>query len=162
MTVFQVFVYGTLKPGEINYSECSSFVVQAQPAVTYGQLYHLPLGYPALTLDGSDLVYGMVLSFTDPAVLEHLDVFEQHDLAHLQRLYPHCPPEQVQYARQSIRIATPELHPLGTAWAYVMTCTQVQQLAGIRVMSGEWSQSWVEEHPTHRSVKRDTQSGHDL
>ena len=50
MNYIQVFVYGTLKPGEVNYQlYCAESVVEFFPAVAKGLLYKLPIGYPAMT-----------------------------------------------------------------------------------------------------------------
>ncbi len=72
--MLRVFVYGSLKPGYWNYQRyCAKKIVEEQPALTRGELYHLKLvGYPAMT-EGDRLVQGFVLSFTDFSVLEQLD-----------------------------------------------------------------------------------------
>ncbi len=69
----QVFVYGTLKPGERNYQRyCAGKVVEAQRAFTLGRLFALPMGYPAMTT-GADIVHGYLLTFADLAILDALD-----------------------------------------------------------------------------------------
>ena len=78
MNYIQVFVYGTLKPGEVNYQfYCAEYVVQFFPAVAKGLLYKLPVGYPAMT-KGNSNVYGFVLSFQSPKVLSKLDKLEDY------------------------------------------------------------------------------------
>jgi gamma-glutamylcyclotransferase (GGCT)/AIG2-like uncharacterized protein YtfP len=45
-----IFVYGTLKPGESNYQQyCAGRVLEAKRAIAFGQLFALPFGYPAMT-----------------------------------------------------------------------------------------------------------------
>ncbi|MDJ0558299.1 MAG: gamma-glutamylcyclotransferase, partial [Microcystis sp. M53599_WE4] len=48
--MMEVFVYGTLKPKESNYSAyCAGKVINSKTAYTKGHLYHLTaLGYPGL------------------------------------------------------------------------------------------------------------------
>ncbi|NET53980.1 MAG: gamma-glutamylcyclotransferase, partial [Merismopedia sp. SIO2A8] len=42
----KVFVYGTLKPGEVNYDQyCASKVVEEIRAIAFGELFDLPIGY---------------------------------------------------------------------------------------------------------------------
>jgi gamma-glutamylcyclotransferase (GGCT)/AIG2-like uncharacterized protein YtfP len=43
-----VFVYGTLKRGQVNHPLFCSGAAAIEPAVTRGRLFHLPAGYPAL------------------------------------------------------------------------------------------------------------------
>jgi gamma-glutamylcyclotransferase (GGCT)/AIG2-like uncharacterized protein YtfP len=68
-----VFVYGTLKPEEVNYQRyCAGKVVEEKRAIAFGQLFDLPLGYPAMTL-GESPVQGYLLTLADPTVLSILD-----------------------------------------------------------------------------------------
>jgi gamma-glutamylcyclotransferase (GGCT)/AIG2-like uncharacterized protein YtfP len=74
----QVFVYGTLKPGEANYKKyCAGKVTDAKLALVQGKLFALPMSYPAMTL-GNSKVYGYLLSFPNPRILKELDVLESH------------------------------------------------------------------------------------
>jgi gamma-glutamylcyclotransferase (GGCT)/AIG2-like uncharacterized protein YtfP len=76
--LLQVFVYGTLKPGEANYEcYCASEVVDVKKAWVLGELYALPQGYPAMT-QGNNSVYGYLLSFKDSKVLNNLDELEDY------------------------------------------------------------------------------------
>ncbi len=131
MNNFKVFVYGTLKPGEANFHRyCVGKVVEEKRAIAYGQLFDLPLGYPAMTL-GESRVHGFLLSFADPATLSLLDELEDYN--------PHRTPAENEYNRQQIEIHTPSGQALGLAWAYLMTFEQVQRLQGIPIASGCWS-----------------------
>lgn len=126
----KVFVYGTLKPGECNYqSYCADRVVEAIAAYTWGQLYHLPLGYPAFT-SGSQKVKGFLLIFTDEEILESLDQLEDY--------HPQRSPQDNEYERQKIPVYDLCDKPLGEAWGYVMALEKVQQLGGVLVPSGWW------------------------
>ncbi len=44
----RLFVYGTLKRGFWNHDRFCSQAVNIEPATTWGRLYHLPAGFPAL------------------------------------------------------------------------------------------------------------------
>lgn len=131
--LIQVFVYGTLKPGEINYQRyCAGRGVEAIEAIALGQLYHLSLGYPAMTagIQKTQKIKGYVLSFTDPKILDDLDVLEGFDA---QR-----PPHQNDYDRVKIQVYDRLDHPLGQVWTYVMDIQQIQALQGILLLDGEW------------------------
>ncbi len=61
----RIFVYGTLKRGYWNHDRFCSQAVHIEPATTWGRLYHLPAGFPALEIpDCRILAYGT----TDPLV----------------------------------------------------------------------------------------------
>ncbi len=134
----KVFVYGTLKPGEINYWVCAKSVVEAYPAIAYGQLYALPLGYPAMT-SGNTPVHGFILSLKDSDALNTLDQFEQHDPEMLKRYASGQLPEQNQYERKLIEVFCPKQDSVTLAWAYLMTLEQVQRLDGVLLPDGCWT-----------------------
>jgi gamma-glutamylcyclotransferase (GGCT)/AIG2-like uncharacterized protein YtfP len=135
----KVFVYGTLKPGEMNYSICDRWVIEACPAIAFGQVYHLPFGYPAMVAGGNGIVQGVVLSFEDAAILQKLDEFEQHDPAVFQRDCPELALGTHQYQRDAIAVFNLEGITQGNAWAYLMTSTQVSQVGGVLVPDGNWA-----------------------
>jgi len=127
----KIFVYGTLKPGESNYQRyCVGKVVEEIRAIAFGQLFHLSLGYPAMTL-GESKIHGYLLTFADPAMLAVLDKLEDYE--------PHRTPEENEYNRQQIETYNLEGLALGLAWVYLMTLEQVQRLEGVLMPSGWWS-----------------------
>ncbi len=140
-----VFVYGTLKPGEVNDWVYRQYAVQARPAVAQGHLYHLPLGYPALT-EGGDRVYGVLLRFEKsaklpnqlPDILPILDAFEQHDPEAFQRQAPGAVLSDCQYQRRAIAVMDEQGNSLGTAWVYSIAEAQVQRMGGVRLPRGIW------------------------
>jgi gamma-glutamylcyclotransferase (GGCT)/AIG2-like uncharacterized protein YtfP len=134
----RVFVYGTLKPGEINDWVYRKSRVKAQTAIAYGHLYALPLGYPAMT-SGKSLVYGHLLSFASSDILPVLDQFEQHDPEELERHAPGQSFQQNQYERRLIEVLDRNQFTLGLAWAYTMTTEQVTQLGGTLLANGNWN-----------------------
>jgi gamma-glutamylcyclotransferase (GGCT)/AIG2-like uncharacterized protein YtfP len=135
--VINVFVYGTLKPGEVNYQKyCQGKVVEAKKAMptasaanALGQLYSLPMGYPAMTL-GNSKVYGYLLSFADSQILTALDNLEDYQ--------PTKPISDNLYNRQSIEIFDLDGLSLGWVWVYLMTLERVYRLGGKLQPNGYW------------------------
>ncbi len=138
--MLKVFVYGTLKPGEENYSSyCAGKVVETLPAFAMGKLFALPQGYPAMTV-GNSAVYGYLLSFADSEVLNSLDELEDYQ--------PSRQKSKNLYNRQQIEIfdlkndvSTLSQYPnsLGLAWAYLMEISLVYRLGGTSQEHGWWS-----------------------
>lgn len=129
----KVFVYGTLKPGEANYQRyCALQVVDAKKAYTFGKLFALPMGYPAMTL-GDSHVYGYLLTFVDAGVLNNLDILEDYQ--------PSRQRTENLYNRQEVEIYDLQGRSLGIAWVYLMTPQQICQLKGSRHLQhdGWWS-----------------------
>ncbi|MBW4609100.1 MAG: gamma-glutamylcyclotransferase [Hassallia sp. WJT32-NPBG1] len=128
--MLKVFVYGTLKPGEVNYQRyCALQVVDAKKAYTFGKLFALPMGYPAMTL-GDSLVYGYLLTFADAKVLNNLDILEDYQ--------PSRQMSENLYNRQETEIYDLQGRSLGMAWVYLMTQNQVCQLNGIQLHPDGW------------------------
>ncbi len=144
-----IFTYGTLMPGCINHHVCAAMVMQVQPALTLGELYALPLGYPALTC-GDRLIQGYRMELTAPA-LEVLDQFEQHDPLTFRQHYPDLQREEHQYHRQLIDIFDYEHVALGKAWAYCMTLAQIEHLNGVKLLCDCWSSD--QQDKALRSIK---------
>ena len=131
--LLRVFVYGTLKPGEYYYDRyCAAKVVEAQAAFAYGQLFDLPLGYPAMTM-GNFRVYGFVLSFADPDVLQELDELEDYAIDR--------PADQNEYVRVETETFSPDHQPLGSAWVYLMNLEQAKRSGGVLLPDGCWTSS---------------------
>jgi len=129
--LIRVFVYGTLQPGEKYHQPyCGGWVVAAEPAEVRGQLYHLPLGYPGLAI-GEDRVYGSLLSFDSPTVLQRLDELEDYRAER--------EPNQNLYQRERTKLFSPDGAELGEAWIYRMALAQIQTLGGIYLPGGRWS-----------------------
>ncbi|MFN5515469.1 MAG: gamma-glutamylcyclotransferase [Cyanobacteriota bacterium] len=131
MTHCRVFVYGTLKPGESNYGAyCEGKVLVEEKAYCWGRLYGLNLGYPGLT-QGTERVWGYLLTFRDPRSLEDLDVLEDYQ--------PGRAPSENEYQRRLTPIYGPNHQPLGVAWVYIMTPATIQLHQGRHLPAGEWS-----------------------
>lgn len=136
---FKVFVYGTLKPGEENYQAyCAAKIISTERTFTFGTLYALPAGYPAMT-KGKSPIHGYICEFADHTVLNHLDELEDY--------YPSAPSENNLYNRQKIEVfrypissdLTRDLHSLGYTWVYLMDNHKIQQLGGKLLPDGWWS-----------------------
>ena len=128
-----VFVYGTLKPNQANYAEyCANKAIAQQQAIAYGELFALPMGYPAMTI-GNSHVHGYLLSFSDASILESLDQLEdyQGDRASHENLYD----------RRLIEVFDLQGESLGIVWAYLMELTQITKFAGIALPDGLWIQN---------------------
>lgn len=127
----RVFVYGTLKPGEANYKRyCADKIIDVKRAFVQGKLFALPMGYPAMTL-GNTQVYGYLLSFSNPRILNELDLLENYQSTRQ--------PLENLYNRQIIEVYQPQSLSLGWAWVYLMTLEQVNQLGGFLQPDGWWS-----------------------
>ncbi|MBP0001308.1 MAG: gamma-glutamylcyclotransferase [Cyanobacteria bacterium SID2] len=132
-SMLNVFVYGTLQPGERYHDRyCGDRVVATQPAMVRGKLYHLPpVNYPAMT-PGKSWVKGVILSFEDPRSIEKLD--------ELEGFKPDRNPLENDYNRYEIEVFAPDnpTRSIGIAWAYFMNWERIQQLQGIRLSDGIW------------------------
>lgn len=128
--MIRVFVYGTLKPGEVNYRHlCDGRIHRSLPAIAPGDLYDLPVGYPALT-PGTGDVQGYVLEFDDEALLAALDDLEAYD--------PQRSPAENLYNRIEAAVVDAQRRPLGTVWLYQMTVELAQAMGGVKVEDGVW------------------------
>ena len=131
--MLRIFVYGTLKPQERYYSVyCESRVKEVRRSWVEGQLYALPLGYPAM-IAAQGKVQGFLLTFSDRSVLTNLDRLEGYQSQQL--------PELNEYQRQKIMVYEASGKSLGEAWAYLMAFAKVKRLGGVRVPSGWWTEN---------------------
>lgn len=127
----RVFVYGTLKPGEANYQQyCAHKLVNAKKAIAYGELFSLPVGYPAMTV-GYNLVYGYLLEFSDANVISALDTLEDYD--------PSRQKSENLYNREQVAIFDLQGEKQAEAWIYIMTRHRVNLLGGRIQPDGWWS-----------------------
>lgn len=136
--MIRIFVYGTLQPGEVNHRVCAADVVEAQPAIAIGRVYHLPFDYPAMTPEEPGWVQGYLLTFSTTAILAKLDQFEQHDPDTFAEIAPGHSLATHQYSRQLITVFSPQHIRLKPAWGYVMTREQIHHLKGELVPDGCW------------------------
>ena len=129
--MLKVFVYGTLKPKEKYYSlYCQGKTISEFYCWTKGKLFSLPLGYPAM-IPGDDRVYGYLLSFASEKELINLDYLEGY-------IEPNSSLNE--YHRLKIKVHNPNNSTIDEAWAYFMKENKVQELNGIYIPSGWWSE----------------------
>ena len=129
--VTQVFVYGTLKPGEYNYQKyCQGKTIAEIPAYTIGELYHLAPGYPAIT-EGNRRVEGYLLSFAGDDILKSLDILEGYS----DRDASECN----DYNRQLIEVYSLSGEPLAQAWGYIMSKKNIAAFGGKILNCDRWS-----------------------
>jgi gamma-glutamylcyclotransferase (GGCT)/AIG2-like uncharacterized protein YtfP len=105
-------------------------VVASREAIVQGQLFDLPAGYPAIVA-GVSWVYGVLLTFADPAILVELDELEDYD--------PSRPAAENDYQRQEVAVFDLQHQSIGHAWTYVMSLEQVQRSNGTLLPHGKWS-----------------------
>lgn len=128
---YSVFVYGTLQPGERYYGPyCADAVIEAVPAIAHGELYDLPLGYPAMT-PGDRPIQGYCLTFDSPDALARLDELEEYE--------PGRSPQENEYQRETIEVFSLDRQPLGYAWVYRMSTEQAITLGGTRHADPYWT-----------------------
>lgn len=127
-----IFVYGTLKPGECNFGRyCGKNVISSQRSYILGELYHFPaLGYPG-AIPGTRQVHGFVLTFADPAILAKLDELEDYD--------PARSAAENDYTRKLVLTYTPSGVTSIWAWVYLMMPDRICQWGGILVPDGWWT-----------------------
>ncbi len=130
--MLKVFVYGTLKPGESNYSRyCEGKVIASERVYTRGELFHLQaLGYPGLAR-GNNRVEGILLTFTEESALVNLDLLEDYRSDR--------DPDLNEYQREKIEVYNLSDEPLGQVWGYIMSRKKINQYGGIPVTSGWWT-----------------------
>jgi len=130
-SLFQVFVYGTLKPGGHYWPEfCEGRVAAHCPAKIQGELYDLNVGYPGLRLSGSDWVQGYLLSFPNEADFLRLD--------ELEGFVPGRDPDQNEYNRLKVPCFDQQGALIGEHWAYEMTEATFQSHQCTRIPDGNW------------------------
>lgn len=119
-TVVHLFVYGTLRPGEVRWHHLSPFVVGAAvDTAVDGQLFDTGLDYPAAVFDRPGRILGRVYELA----ADRLD----DALAHLDEVESAV---RGDYTRVSVR--TESGH---RAWAY--QCGE-EALLRRRITSGDW------------------------
>ncbi|MEL6579098.1 MAG: gamma-glutamylcyclotransferase family protein [Cyanobacteria bacterium J06621_12] len=133
LLTLDVFVYGTLKPEEANFAAyCQGKINSQTSAYTWGELYALPLGYPAMTT-GKNKIQGVILTLRSSLVLEDLDRLEGYQTNRAAELN--------EYDRTLVTVYDESDRPIGQAWAYYMTLEKVRHYGGIKLNSGCWTGS---------------------
>jgi len=114
-----LFVYGTLRPGEVRWRHLAPFVIDdGIDATASGDVYDTGLGYPAARFDGAGRIVGRLYRLTRVAeAIELLDAVEQ----------------AVRGRYERVVVTT---HDGVAAWAY--QCGDAELLVR-RIPSGDWT-----------------------
>lgn len=128
----RVFVYGTLKPGGFYWPKfCEGKVERFWKARAKGQIFHLPVNYPAVHFGGDDWVYGFVLELGDAQTLRGFDQLEGFD--------PGSPSDsRNDYFRKRIEVERIDSGDCIEVWSYEMGLEKIRSQGGARVESGDW------------------------
>lgn len=118
-----LFVYGTLRPGEVRWHHLEPYVADevAVDTAAAGELYDTELDYPAAMFGGADRILGRVYELRADRMAE--------GLAHLDEVE-----SAVRGDYRRVVITTESGH---TAWAY--QCGEAALLVR-RITSGDWLQ----------------------
>ena len=123
----RVFVYGTLMKGFWNYKwfldDRISRIIQGK---TYGLLYNLHEGYPAL-LSGKEIIDEEVMEPVDEELLKSLDRLEGYDKWSNNNLY----------VREKKSIWTEDGEEM-ICWVYIYADESYAKKNGIQVPNGNW------------------------
>ena len=123
----KVFVYGTLMKNFWNYKRClAGRISRITPGRTYGLLYHLPEGYPAL-LAGNEIIEGQVMEPVDEKLLKSLDRLEGYNKRSSNNLY----------VREMRSIFTYDGEEVN-CWIYIYADEKYAKENGIPVPNGNW------------------------
>lgn len=123
----KVFVYGTLMKNFWNYKRyLEGRINRITPGQTYGLLYHMPEGYPAL-LEGNEIIKGEIIEPVDGKLLKSLDRLEDYVEGRNDNLY----------VRRIRDIFTEDGEKM-TCWIYIYNDERYAKENGILVPDGDW------------------------
>lgn len=122
-----LFVYGTLKAGQINRGLVAGFIESCEPASIPGHLYDLGL-FPALVI-GDGVVRGELLQLTEESMSAILGVLDR-----LEGYNPNAP-ERSMYIRSVVEVTTDSGgHQRAYTYYYNRDPLKLRRLEG-----GEWT-----------------------
>lgn len=123
----RVFVYGTLMRGFLNHKRyLEGKISRVTPGKTFGLLYHLPEGYPAL-IAGNETIKGEIIEPVDRELLRSLDRLEDYAEGRSCNLYV-----------RDIRNILTEGGEEVSCWVYFYTDERYAVEKGIPVTDGDW------------------------
>lgn len=131
-----LFIYGSMAEGMVHFDKIKDFIVSAVPAVAHGAIYRLKVGFPAMTLDGSDLIHGNLVEIKSSELLWHL----------LDSFYGYNPqdPSKSLYHREAVNVLAND--KISVAWVYVLPKDQIPANAQL-IVGGDWRNSLKEQPP---------------
>jgi gamma-glutamylcyclotransferase (GGCT)/AIG2-like uncharacterized protein YtfP len=125
--MYRLFVYGSLKFGEINHNRIfSDYDIKITSAWTYGKLYDL--GYFPALAEGDNKVYGELIEFNNLEILVRVDSLEGYRGDNSNFNF---------YDRKEIIVYINENEI--TAWAYFLNKCKIKESDGELITSGVWS-----------------------
>ncbi|WP_416150518.1 gamma-glutamylcyclotransferase [Salipaludibacillus sp. HK11] len=110
-----VFVYGTLRNGQINHHFLKDAKLITRQASLKGEMYNTGKGYPAFLLNGQSQVYGEIYQI-DEKILSQLDILEDYSEGCHSNLYYRI--------RENIKTDT----SFYNSWVYVLDSSQEASL----------------------------------
>ncbi|NLX69287.1 MAG: gamma-glutamylcyclotransferase [Clostridiales bacterium] len=123
----RVFVYGTLMKDFWNYDKyLKGRISRITPGITYGLLYHLPEGYPAL-LAGTEAIKGEVIEPVDENLIKDLDRLEGYVEGRSNNLYK----------REVKTVLTQDGEKIN-CWVYIYADERYAKENGILIPDGDW------------------------
>ena len=152
----RLFVYGTLKKGFWNHDRFCTRAISIEPATTWGRLYQLPAGFPALEVpESSILATGTADPLADTRTQNTIELAENvmtrpegdwdlvhgelmtfsnpgFDLPPIDRLEAFNPNGRSMYQR--VLVAAECQDCLNTCWTYTMKVYRGRE----RLTSGSW------------------------
>jgi gamma-glutamylcyclotransferase (GGCT)/AIG2-like uncharacterized protein YtfP len=131
-----LFVYGSIAEGMIHFEKIKEFVVSVSPAVARGQVYRMPIGYPAMTLEGQDTIQGNLLVLKVSDLLWYL----------LDSFYGYNPQDNSKSLFTREAIATMVDDKLIQAWSYVLPVDRVPACSKL-IPGGDWKAALKENPP---------------
>lgn len=142
-SVNRVFVYGTLMRDFKNYKRyLEGRVNRITQGQTYGELYHLPEGYPAL-LEGDDNIKGEIVEPVDEKLLKSLDRLEGYAKGRKNNLY-----------ERKVKCILTENGEEIACWVYIYAKDRHAREKGIRITHGDW-RKFMEEKRSPYDLKQD-------
>lgn len=131
-----LFVYGSMAEGMVHFGKIKDFINSVAPAFARGTVYRLKVGYPAMVLQGEDIISGNLVELNATEMLWHLlDGFYGYNAQE---------PEKSLFVRQAINLVANGV--LLQAWAYVLPPERIPANAQI-ISGGDWKTALQQQPP---------------
>jgi len=128
----RLFVYGTLKPGGVYWEQyCRGVASDIGEARVGGEIYHLPMGYPAASLGGTGWIHGYILQLPNSDLLRQLDRLEGY--------WPGVGGSDNEYVRILAKCRLIDTGEKNDVWFYHMDAKRIQARGGLLIPDGDWN-----------------------
>lgn len=124
-----VFVYGTLRMGEINHNVVKGFITHSVTGTIKGTLYNVSDRYPALILDNEGFEVEGEWLVVDNSALKEMDRLEGY----------HGPGKDNFYERVWVK----DLHSDYEGWVYVWEYPSTKSVKYPVIPSGDWKNRFL-------------------